>query len=231
MAYLLSDRSPPFLLPCFGAFFVHIVLTALLASWTNINEEAFIQVDPGTSIKANLVSIAQPRPAPKAVAKPAPQKKTEQPPAIQNEDLDALIERLDQPTLVEEGDATADSKAEENNAKSQDKEAVDQEESDDRFNLALEYYQRNQVLVERNFNTGTAAQRKTFEGLVVRMKIFLDAEGRLKNLKIIKSSGNQIFDAETERAVRRVRRFILPADPIIVERYFEEITMEFSLSP
>lgn len=216
---------------------MHLVLTALLGSWTNIEEEAFTLVEVGTSIKANLVAVAQPRPrpAPRPAPKPAPKpKKEEAQPEVQTEDLETIIENLDKPVVSEEDIEDTVTEDEDRSPSRPSQAAAESEEQEgdtERFKLALEYYQRNQALVERNFNTGTAAQRQTFEGLVVRMKIFLDAEGRLKELTIIRSSGNQIFDAETERAVRRIKHFILPADPLIVERYFQEITMEFSLSP
>ena len=83
--------------------------------------------------------------------------------------------------------------------------------------------------MERNFNTGTAAQRKIFEGLVTRLKIFLDEEGNLLSVEIISSSGNEVFDTEAERAVRRIEQFIIPDDNALRERYFREITMEFKL--
>ncbi len=232
-----ADDTPPFLLPCFGACFVHIVLVIMLSNWTHIDEETFaLQPDPGLSVKASLVTLVAPvRPTPPKKIK----KSASQP---QKNPLESLVEHLNQPVLADDKKRTDEALADElplyvekkettGQSASEQETAEIREKQEARINQALAYYQRNQALVERNFNTGTAAQRKLFEGLVVRIKIFLDAEGRLTDMRILKSSGNRVFDAEAERAVRRVKRFILPSDPLLVEKYFKEITMEFQLGP
>ena len=234
-----ADDSPPFLLPCFGACFVHIVLIIMLSNWTHINEETFVvQSDSGLAVKASLVTLAAPaRPTP-----PPPKKIKKSSSVPQKKPLESLVDHLNQPVIADAKKRTdaalayelplnEDRKEAERQSNADQKTAETRKKEAARVNQALAYYQRNQVLVERNFNTGTAAQRKLFEGLVVRMKIFLDAEGRLTDMRILKSSGNRVFDAEAERAVRRVKRFILPSDPLLVEKYFKEITMEFQLGP
>ena len=234
-----ADDTPPFLLPCFGACFVHIVLIIVLSNWTHINEETLaLQADADLSVKANLVTLAAPvRPSP-----PPPKKIKKSASQPQKKPLENLVEHLNQPVIADDKKRTDEALADEfalneagkeaeRQSNAEQKTAETRKKEEARVNQALAYYQRNQALVERNFNTGTAAQRKLFEGLVVRMKIFLDAEGRLTDMRIIKSSGNRVFDAEAERAVRRVKRFILPSDPLLVEKYFKQITMEFQLGP
>ena len=101
--------------------------------------------------------------------------------------------------------------------------------ADNSRELALTYLARNKKLVERNFNVGSVAQKQLFTGLNVLIKIRLDSDGRLLAANIIQSSGNDLFDQKALNAVRRVGKFIVPSDPEINARYFQEIVMDYSL--
>ena len=101
--------------------------------------------------------------------------------------------------------------------------------TDNSRELALTYLARNKKLVERNFNVGGVAQKQLFTGLNVLIKIKLDSDGKLLAANIIQSSGNDLFDQKALNAVRRVGKFIVPSDPEINARYFQEIVMDYSL--
>ena len=101
--------------------------------------------------------------------------------------------------------------------------------ADNSRDLALAYLARNKKLVERNFNVGGVAQKQLFAGLNVLIKIKLDSEGKLLGASIIQSSGNDLFDKKALNAVRRVGKFIVPSDPDLNARYFQEIVMDYSL--
>ena len=217
-------RSEPLLLPLFFASLLHVVIFMLLITFADIGgqEDILSQEDLlKSSLKARLSpapAVVKPRPAkPKksvVVDKPN-EKKLNQEQAAPSE-IEQLIDDLSKPREEE---------IQEEPVKTEDSIKVSSEKRSE----ALAYYRRNQDLVERNFNTGTAAQRQIFEGLVTRLKIFLDEEGSLLYMEIISSSGNEVFDTEAERAVRRIEQFIIPDDKVLRERYFREITMEFKL--
>ena len=101
--------------------------------------------------------------------------------------------------------------------------------ADNSRELALTYLARNKKLVERNFNVGGIAQKQLFIGLNVLIKIKLDSDGKLLAANIIQSSGNDLFDQKALNAVHRVGKFIVPSDPEINSRYFQEIVMDYSL--
>ena len=217
-------RSEPLLLPLFFASLLHVVIFMLLITFADIGgqEDLLSQEDLlKSSLKARLSpapAVVKPRPAkPKksvVVDKPN-EKKLNQEQAAPSE-IEQLIDDLSKPREEE---------IQVEPVKTEDSTKV----SNEKRSEALAYYRRNQDLVERNFNTGTAAQRQIFEGLVTRLKIFLDEEGSLLYMEIISSSGNEVFDTEAERAVRRIEQFIIPDDTALRERYFREITMEFKL--
>ena len=217
-------RSEPLLLPLFFASLLHVVIFMLLITFADIGgqEDLLSQEDLlKSSLKARLSpapAVVKPRPAkPKksvVVDKPN-EKKLNQEQAAPSE-IEQLIDDLSKPREEE---------TQEEPVKTEDSTKVSSEKRSE----ALAYYRRNQDLVERNFNTGTAAQRQIFEGLVTRLKIFLNEEGSLLYVEIISSSGNGVFDTEAERAVRRIEQFIIPDDKVLRERYFREITMEFKL--
>ena len=222
-------RSEPLLLPLFFASLLHVVIFMLLITFADIGgqEDLLSQEDLlKSSLKARLSpapAVVKPRPAKpkKSVVVDKPNEKKLNQEQAAPSDIEQLIDDLSKPR---EGEIQVEQTQEEP-VKTEDSTKVSSEKRSE----ALAYYRRNQDLVERNFNTGTAAQRQIFEGLVTRLKIFLDEEGSLLYMEIISSSGNEVFDTEAERAVRRIEQFIIPDDTALRERYFREITMEFKL--
>lgn len=239
-------RSEPLLLPLFFTFCIHFGLLLLFGYWSNWQAEDRM-ADPviGPSLQATLTvssPVIKPAPpvlkAPPIVEKAAPKPQQEpEPQVIEEQDLafpkestlDNLIENLKKIAPAAKEEVTEPVEPVEKKVSPQPA-AADTEQQDLRRE-ALAYYHRNQLLVERNFNPGTSAQRKRFQGLVTRLKIFLDEQGRLVGVEIVSSSGNAVFDVEAERAVRRTHKFIVPADAQLRELYFRAITMEFSLTP
>ncbi len=222
-------RSEPLLLPLFFASLLHVIIFMLLVTFADIGgEEDFVSQEDilKSSLKARLSpapAAAKPRPAKpkKSVVVNKPNKKTLNQEKAEPSELEQLINDLSKP----QEEVTQEEEIKEEPIKTEDSTKLSSEKRSE----ALAYYRRNQDLVERNFNTGTAAQRQIFEGLVTRLKIFLDEEGSLLSVEIISSSGNEVFDTEAERAVRRIEQFIIPDDRGLRERYFREITMEFKL--
>lgn len=229
-------RTEPLLLPIFFALLLHFLIFVFLVSYANLggdNDFSLPNDISELSIKAQIAVLPRPAPPknrrPNAPSKPKIQEKPANKAIVQDkqtetaeqEQLNELIEQLDNSP----GRPTTQNNLEESPLKPQDEAKL----SAEKRNEALAYYKRNQDLVERNFNTGTAAQQVNFEGLVTKLKIYLDEEGRLLDVETISGSGNNIFDNEAEKAVRRIDKFIIPSDNALRRRYFREITMEFKL--
>lgn len=220
----------------------------LLSYWGSSELPKQNILGPSISVALKTLPPSPPKPIPQPAPKPAPSrpnppvvKETEKkveaeiPAQTDEKKLDKLIEDLRETEPKKEEPAPKQEEVkEELLAKEQATNDNNQEESSPQQqklrNEALAYYERNKELVERNFNPGTAAQRNQFQGLVTRIKIFLDEKGKLVDVQILASSGNRLFDIEAERAVRRVDGFIIPSNKRLQESYFREIVMEFSLS-
>lgn len=238
----MVTRSEPFLLPLFFTFCVHLSFFVLLSYWGDWELPGQNTLGPSISVALrNLPPSPVPNAPSKAAASrptpPAEKKKekkaessVELPDKRDEKNLDRLIDNLRESELQKEEKEKQVPQEEEPAAEKQP--SVDESQTAHQQkmrNEALVYYQRNKELVERNFNLGTTAQQKQFQGLVTRIKIFLDDGGRLVNVEILTSSGNEAFDIEAERAVKRVRSFIIPSDKRLQKNYFREIVMEFTL--
>jgi len=66
------------------------------------------------------------------------------------------------------------------------------------------------------------------ERLKITLSIRLLPNGELSSVNIINSSGNDAFDNSAIRAVKSVRRFLVPEDNKIFERNFRQFNMSFS---
>ena len=251
-------RSEPLLIPFFFALCVHLSLFILLGYWSDWQpEEKDPSLGPALKVALAILPVAPilapspakpiqpqpppPAPPPKEENKPEKEGIPEAPEVVNEKTLDKLIEELRDLELKEEKREEEQKKEENEEKQKRETEAPAQEavvtdkekKADTQQQLrsqALAYYQRNKLLVERNFNPGTAAQRNQYQGLVARLKIFLDEQGQLMDVEIIASSGNRVFDVEAERAVRRVNKFIIPEDSRLQELYFRQVIMEFTLS-
>ncbi len=51
--------------------------------------------------------------------------------------------------------------------------------------------------------------------------------GDVVSVTLIAGSGNEAFDRSAEAAVRKARRFEVPKDPAVFERYFRRFTLLF----
>ena len=206
----MVTRSEPLLIPFFFAFCIHFSLFLLLGYWKNPQSELeSLSLGPSIEVALAPLPVAPPpepvRPVPPQPPSPAqPQPEREAPreqPKAETETPPAPP--IEAPKPLRPQDEKERTKKEEKpeiptRAAAPPERAADVQEFRSR---ALVYYERNKVLVERNFNPGTAAQRNQFQGLVTRLKIFLDEQGRLTDVDIIASSGNRVFDVEAERAV------------------------------
>lgn len=214
------NRADPLLLPVFFAGLVHVAIFILMFSFVSSGGDfQFNRADLSKiSINARVVTLPTPKKqvVQQKVAKPKPQVQPQPAsPALQEEIKEEPVKEKETENVAEETSLTGTRQ--------------EQEISVNRRNEALAYYGRNKDLVERNFYAGTGAQREQFEGLVTRLKLYLDNNGRLEDIEIISGSGNNLFDSETIRAVRRVSKFIIPDDLALRQRYFRQLVIEFKL--
>ncbi len=254
------NQSEPFFLPLFFTLCIHMSFFVLLSYWGTSEFPKRDTLGPSISVALKNLPPSPPKPIPKpAPSRPAPPKEVKEvkevkeikeveekkeekkapeaeiPVQTDEKKLDKLIENLRETQPKKEAPAPKQEEIKEEllvreqTTSNPNREETSLQQQELR-NEALAYYERNKELVERNFNPGTAAQRSQFQGLVTRIKIFLDEKGKLVDVQILVSSGNPLFDVEAERAVRRVDGFIIPSDRRLQESYFREIIMEFSLS-
>ena len=226
MTYM--HQNSPLLLPVFFAAIIHLGLLTLLFSFNQFGGDSYFQQEDLSLVSVRARTVSLPVANPKVWPNPKPISKVEEKQnELQLEEPESIPQETRQETPVNEDidEETAEVVEEYSPIKREDSEQL----SASKRNEALAYYGRNKELVERNFYTGTGAQREQFEGLVTRLKIFLSESGELESVEIISGSGNELFDAETVRAVRRVNKFIIPDDWALRQRYFREIVMEFKL--
>ena len=213
------------ILPVFFASFLHIAFMILVLSVSELGSGSFSPAQDTSlaaiSIKARTVTISEPpKPAPAPTSEPKVSVKKDAKAKQQAPAKEAKTSTEQQEAAAKEKTQQQDSAV--RSKSQQDLSALER-------STVLAFYGRNKNLVERNFNTGSEAQRDSFVGLVVRLKLFLDEHGRLVKVDLVKASGSDLFDAEALRAVKRVSKFIIPNDIALRNKYFREINMEFKL--
>ncbi len=67
------------------------------------------------------------------------------------------------------------------------------------------------------------------DDMLIGVRLHLLPNGELKDVHIFQSSGDPVVDRSVERAVRKVKRFNVPDDSTIFEKYYR--TLEFGLAP
>ncbi len=64
-------------------------------------------------------------------------------------------------------------------------------------------------------------------GMQARLRVDLVPTGEVVAVTLLESSGSAVFDQSAEAAVRKARRFEVPADNAVFERYFRRFTLLF----
>ncbi|MGP4844328.1 TonB family protein [Marinobacter sp. 1Y8] len=93
-----------------------------------------------------------------------------------------------------------------------------------RIEMKNRFLRRMLVQVNQRFRKPLAAQSYQ-EGVIV---FTIDLEGYLLSAKIQQSSGNVLLDASALQAIRAVPRFEVPDSPMIVARYYRNMTFQYN---
>lgn len=204
-------------------------MMALYAGWNPDREESRL-IKP-RMVHAQLIVLTPPKVRPKPVAPQpvakTPEVKTEpvkaQPePVEERPDLDAirreqeraerekLLERLAETsfwdTLQEEADDLTASDA-----------------ADEEAMIARSYQFGVYKLVVANWSRPPSARNN----MEAKMLVELVPTGDVVAVTLLTSSGNEAFDRSAEAAVRKARRFEVPVESKLFERYFRRFTLLF----
>ncbi|AJQ94619.1 cell envelope integrity protein TolA [Gynuella sunshinyii] len=88
---------------------------------------------------------------------------------------------------------------------------------------AATYYELIKAQIAANWSRPASARN----GMIVAMELHLLPNGELQDVFILQSSGDAATDRSAEVAVRKVRKFQVPDDPKIFEKYFRVIQFGF----
>ena len=94
--------------------------------------------------------------------------------------------------------------------------------------LAIREIDKYQVLIRQKVVRNWLKPSGTSKGLVSTVKVRLIPGGDVIDVKVIKSSGNAVYDRSVERAVRKASPLPLPKDPGIAARMYD-IEFNFAL--
>lgn len=94
--------------------------------------------------------------------------------------------------------------------------------------LATREIDKYQVLIRQKVVRNWLKPAGSSKGLVSTVKVRLIPGGDVIDVKVIKSSGNAIYDRSVERAVRKASPLPLPKDPAIAARMYD-IEFNFAL--
>jgi len=94
--------------------------------------------------------------------------------------------------------------------------------------LAIREIDKYQVLIRQKVVRNWLKPTGSSKGLVSTVKVRLIPGGDVIDVKVIKSSGNVIYDRSVERAVRKASPLPLPKDPAIAARMYD-IEFNFAL--
>ncbi|MEZ5558920.1 MAG: cell envelope integrity protein TolA [Pseudomonadales bacterium] len=89
--------------------------------------------------------------------------------------------------------------------------------------VAQSYRQRIYETVVANWSRPPSARN----GMEASLLVELVPTGDIVNVTLVRSSGNTAFDRSAESAVRKARRFDVPKESEIFERYFRRFTLLF----
>jgi len=94
--------------------------------------------------------------------------------------------------------------------------------------LATREIDKYQVLIRQKVIRNWLKPPGSSKGLVSKVKVRLIPGGDVIDVKVIKSSGNAVYDRSVERAVRKASPLPLPKDPAIAARMYD-IEFNFAL--
>ncbi len=152
---------------------------------------------------------AEPKPDPREAQREAERKREEaerKAERARSERLAALASQAFDDALAEEQDALAQQTFEED--------AVEAAQS---FQMGI--YQK----IVQNWSRPPSART----GMEAELRVELVPTGEVVNVTVVRSSGNGAFDRSAESAVRKSRRFEVPEESAIFERYFRRFTLLF----
>ena len=222
-------------LPLFLAMVLHaLAVAALYTGWNPSSEEA--RVIKPQIVKSSLV-VMEPKPAPRAQPKPQPKPA----PAAQPEPRPVAPPEPVRDLEAERRQAEAAQAAARREAERQERlealaessflDALQSEASDLAESAAASeaeaaaqsyrygIYQR----VVANWSRPPSARN----GMQAKLMVELVPIGDVVSVTLVESSGNSAFDRSAEAAVRKARRFEVPKESDVFERYFRRFTLLF----
>jgi TonB family protein len=137
---------------------------------------------------------------------------------------------VDEELVVEIEEVVLDKKIEKNkiDAKSsaQEKESETNEEEENRKRISGRYYSRI-----KNSLTTTWTRPihiKPGENITTLVSISLNKDGVVTNIKVVRSSGDSLFDRSVIASIRKIGKFGIPKDPKIYQENFSTFKIEFT---
>ena len=235
--YLLREYSMPLL--C--ALALHaLAVAALYRGWTPEKETLNI-IQPRT-VMANLI-VLEPK-APKAKAPPKPVQRAAPPKAAPKKVEPKKVTQPD-PELArkKKAEAEAAKRAAEQAAREQQRQerlarlselaqtSLDRAISDESASLQ----EGNEEMVAQSFRLGIydlvrqnwSRPPSARNGMQAKLLVELIPTGEVVAVSVVESSGNSAFDRSAEQAVRRARRFEVPAQNSIFEDHFRQFYFLF----
>jgi colicin import membrane protein len=232
--YTLRQYTLPFLL----ALMLHAGLVAWMRTvWQHdrtdthivrphIVNSTLLVLEPKAPPK--VVPKAAPTPPPERAAraepaKPEPQPtKAAEPPAPDPAQLEAERRRQQEETARAErlkrlADSSFINALQDESADLADAAAADAEAAAQSYRYGI--YQR----IVANWSRPPSARN----GMEARLQVELVPTGEVVAVMLIESSGNTAFDHSAEAAVRKARRFEVPQDNSLFEKYFRRFTLLF----
>ena len=200
------------------ALLVHALVVAMLwFNWTPVERETVL-VRPNI-VKAQLMVMEapKPKPTPKPEPKPEPKIEPKPKPAEVKPDPKEAAKRA-QADKQKKLDSLADASFSDALARETQVLAEDKKEQ-----AAQTYAQGIYQLIVANWSRPPSARN----GMQTKLMVELVPTGDVVNVTITSSSGNEAFDRSAEDAVRKVRKFDVPKDPDLFEKYFRRFPVLF----
>lgn len=231
---LLTLRS--YGIPLLLAVLLHaLAVAALYTGWNPAQQERELikpQIVNSTLLVLEPKAKPQPKPKPKPKLQPKPQPKAAakpqavpKPAAVEPEvDLEAERRRRQQEEAQRR--ERLEALAESSFLDALESEASDLAESDaasEAEAVAQSYRYGIYQLVVANWSRPPSARN----GMQAKLLVELVPIGDVVAVTVLESSGNGAFDRSAESAVRKARRFEVPKESEIFERYFRRFTLLF----
>ena len=224
-------------LPLLMAVALHALAALGLYRGWNPETETLNVVKPQAVMAKMIVMQPKPKPAsaPKAAPAPAPKPAEAAPkpqPAPPKKDTSA--ERDQEKKAREEAERAEQARREQERlerlaqlAASSLQQAIDDEsaeiQADSEQAVVQSYHAAIYELVRSNWSRPPSART----GMTARLRVELIPTGEVVAVTVVESSGNGAFDRSAENAVRRARRFEVPAENALFERHFRNFYLLF----